>query len=109
MEDTKTIETPFKKFKVEIKTFLTAKDELEIEKIFYDAAVIKNGIVTEITGSKGEVIINTEKRMMEAAVVSINGEKEKIVEKLLNMAEQDYAFVKAEVEKIRDYTQVKKK
>ena len=107
--ETRTIETPFKKFKVEIKTYLTAKDEFEIERVLYDAAEIKGGVVSELKGSKGEVMINMEKKLMEKAVVSIDGEKENIIENLLDMPAQDYNFVKAEVDKIRNYAQIKKK
>ena len=54
-------------------------------------------------------MIGMEKKMMEKAVVSINGEKEKIVEMLLDMPARDYDFVKEEVDKMRSYVEVKKK
>jgi len=100
--ETKTIETPFQKAKVEIKTYLTAGDEQEIQKVLYDAAIIKNGAVEKIEGSKGEVMNNMERKLMEKAVVSINDNKDKIVERLLEMPSKDYDFVKDAVDKIRD-------
>lgn len=100
--ETKIIETPLQKAKVEIKTYLTAGDELEIQKVLYDVAVVQNGVITEIKGSQGEAMINMEKKLMEKAVVSINDSKEKIVERLLEMPSTDYNFVKLAVDTMRD-------
>lgn len=100
--ETKTIETPLKKAKVEIKTYLTAGDELEIQKVLHDVAIIKNGVIAEIEGSKGQVMIDMEKKLMEKAVVSINDSKDKIVERLLEMPSKDYDFVKSAVDTMRD-------
>lgn len=106
--ETKIIETPFKKFKVEIKTYLTAGDEHEIQKILHDSAEFAGGIVTDIK-SKGEVMINMEKKLMEKVVVKIDGETRDIVKRLWEMPAQDYDFVKSEVDKIRNYEESKKK
>lgn len=107
--ETKTIETPFKGSKVEIKTYLTAKEEQEIQRILFDSAEISQGVVSELKGSKGEVILNMEKKLMELAVVSIDDDKDKIVERLLDMPAQDYDFVKKEVDRMRNYSEIKKK
>ncbi len=106
--ENKIIETPFQKIKVEIKPFLTAGDEFEIQKVVYDSAEVMNG-VSGVTGSKGDIMKEMEMVLMDKAVVSINGKKENLRTELLSMAGVDYNFVKAEVDKIRDYEELKKK
>jgi len=107
--ETRTIETPFKKFKVEIKTYLTAKEEFEIQKIIWDSADTSGGVVSGVKGSTGDAMIAMEKKLLEMAVVSINGNKENIVETLLEMPSEDYDCVKGEIDKIRNYAELKKK
>ncbi len=114
MEETKVIETPFKKFKVEIKAYLTAEDEFEIQKIFTNAAEVIVGsdrktAEATITKGRGDVMVDAEKKLMERAVIKINGEARDIVKRLLEMPNHDYSFIKIEVDKIRDYENVKKK
>ena len=107
--ETRLIETPIKGFKVELKIYLTAEDEFEIQKILYDSAEISGGTVSNISGSKGDIMINMEKKLMEKAIVSIDGDKEKIIEKILQMPAKDYDFIKAEVDRMRAYEEIKKK
>ncbi|GAG02507.1 unnamed protein product [marine sediment metagenome] len=109
MDDVKTIETPIKKFKVEIKTYLTAEDEFEIKKVLYDAAEISGGTIQGMTGSKGDVMIGMEQKLMEKAVVKIDSEARDIWKRLLEMPSKDYDFIKKEVDKVREYDTVKKK
>ena len=106
---TKVIEIPIDKQKIEIKTYLTAREEQEIQKVLYDAAEISSGIVADMKGSKGEVMLNMERKLMEMSVVSIDGNNENIVEKLLDMRNTDYDFIKEEIDKIRLSEEVKKK
>lgn len=107
--ETKTFETPFRGFKVEIKTYLTAEDEFEIQKVMYNAAEIKGGVVADVAGSTGEVMKKMEEKVMEKAIVSIDGDKEKIIKRIWEMPAQDYDFIKAEIDKMRSYEDIKKK
>lgn len=107
--DTRIIETPFKKFKVELKNYLTARDEFEIQRIMYDSAEVKAGAIDSLKSSTGDVMIAMEKKILEKAVVSINDNSENVIEKLLDMPSQDYDFVRAEIDKIRKYADLKKK
>lgn len=102
--ETKIIETPFKKFKVEIKLHLTAGDEFEIQKVVYDASDAKG----ELKEKMGDVMLKMEKKLLETAIISIDGNKEDVPKRLLEMLPPDYNFVKAEIDKMRDYETEKK-
>lgn len=106
--ETKTIQTPIGKDNVTIKTYLTAKEEMEIQKILFDSAEISGGVVTNMSGSKSEVMFGMEKKLMEIAVVKINDDNKDIVNRLLDMRANDYNFVKEEIDKIRVSENVKK-
>jgi len=106
--ETKKIKTPISKQEIEIKTYLTAGEEMEIQKVLLNAVEIQQGVVSDIKGSKADIMIEMEKKLMELAIVSIDGKKENIVETLLNMRSSDYDKIKAEVDGIRVPREVKK-
>ena len=106
--ENKTIKTPFKGFKVEIKNWLNAEDEFEIQKVMWNKAEMSGGTVTDVKGEKGDIMIEMEKTLMERAVIKIDDEARDIWQRLLKMPSEDYDFIKIEVDKMRDYEQVKK-
>ena len=107
--ETRIFETPFKKFKIEIKTYLTAEDEFEIQKVMYNAAEIKGGVVSDVNSLTGDIMKKMEEKVIEKAIVSIDSDKERVIERIWKMPAQDYDFIKDEMDKMRNYEDVKKK
>lgn len=103
---TKIIETPIGKHKVEIKDWITGKDREFINEPMYSAVNTK----PQVIGGKPDVafgnfdinkfITESGHREIETFVVSIDGKKEKILDAVLGMHEDDTAFIKAEIEKV---------
>ena len=120
MEDTKVIETPTDKHKVEIKTWLSARDhraldkatvppEMEvkltsedIEKIKKDPS-LKGGIVPKEFVIKGKDAIDITKKeedtKISVAVISVDGEKGNMLDTILNFKKEDFEFILAEIDK----------
>jgi len=93
--------TPFIKHKVELKDFITGREANEIQKPVLDLKMNINAS----KGSEGEFSIGdiSEKmtdNMIKIIVVSIDGDKKDIVNRLKDMRNEDYKFVLREVEKV---------
>ena len=121
MEDTKTIETPTDKHKIVIKTWLTARDyraldesmmppEMEvkltaedIEKIRKDPSLREKIKPTEFVIKGKDAMDITKKEedsKVSAAVVSIDGSKDRLLERVLDFKKEDFEFVLAEIDKV---------
>lgn len=103
---TKTIECPISKAKIELKEWITGRDREYINEPLYGAVQTRPTMV----GGKPDVafgnidvksfVNESAHREIEKFVVSVNGSKEKILDTILNMHEDDTAFVKAEIDKV---------
>ena len=86
--ETKTIKTQSGR-EVVLRTFITARD-MRILKALYLAVAkfdVKGGEVFDVDAKKAEEIEN---KTLELVVVSVDGDKEGIVEKLLEFPSSDY-------------------
>ena len=99
--ETKTIETPISKHKVELKLWITGRDRRAIDSIYYaDLDIGMKGASPEIGGVKGNLFDKAQDKTLEVWVVSVDGSNEKIVDKVLDMNAEDFSFVITEINKI---------
>lgn len=104
--DTKIIETPLGKSKIEIKEWLTGRDRRALRAVYLNKSEMKMGTKEPEFALSGSLIEEAENKAIEIVVVSIDGKKEDILNKLLNMRDEDYEFV---MENINRITAEKKK
>lgn len=103
---TRTIETPVGKHKVEIREWISGRQREYINEPMYSAVDTS----TKVEGGKVNVgfpkvdvrqfITESEHREIETFVVSVDGKAEKVLDLVLDMNEEDTAFVKSEISKI---------
>lgn len=105
MQPTRIIETPVGKHKVEIKEWITGRDREYINEPMYTAVNTKPTVVAgkpDVSFGNFDVnkyLTESSHREIETFVVSVDGKKEKVLDAVLNMHEQDTEFVKAEIDK----------
>lgn len=100
--ETKIITTPVGKEKVELKSFITGREKRELKGVFL------RGMKLEMDGKKAksnqvdmEKLTNdTEDVALGVIVISIGGNKENILKRVLDMSSKDYDFIVAEVNKV---------
>lgn len=96
--ETKVIETPVSKQKVEIKTYLTGRERRALTNVFIGKVDFsQEGKVNNIDST---VLDKAQDLAWETVIVSVDGSNENIVDKVLDMRIDDYNFVIAEVNKI---------
>lgn len=101
--ETTTIETPLEKHKVELKKSLTGRDRRAIQSVYYEDLDIEvNQQAPEMKGIKGTVVNKAQDRTFETVVISIDGSKENIVDKILDMRDDDFDFIVKEINKITE-------
>lgn len=99
--DYKIIETPIAKDKIELKVWLTGGDRRAIDSILSDEMNISmSGPEMGVTGFKGSVMSKMQDKTFETVIVSINDSKENIVQRVLDMRDEDFDFVVEEINKI---------
>lgn len=100
----KQLETPIGKQKVEIKEWITGRDREYIDGSFLSGidarpAVHGKNMDMRIEKMDLEKLTNAAAhRAIEKFVVSVDGVKEKVVDLVLDMHEEDYAFVLAAID-----------
>lgn len=92
-----TIETPIDKHKVVLKLWITGGEARELRNVFLSK--IGFGEEKEKYNS-AEVANEAENKAIEMIVISIDGEIEGILDKILNMRSKDFNFVMKEINKI---------
>lgn len=104
--ETKIIETPKEKHKVEIKEWITGKERRALRDVFLSKMKMKGEGKAEMDESiiSSDLIKEMEDKAIEIMIVSINGKKDKILDKILDMKEEDYSFVVGEVKKVYEET-----
>ena len=108
--ETQTFMLPNSNVKVVTKTYATAKEAKEIQRIYLEKSKFKvvNGqpIIEDITaGVQDEV----ESKMIEILVISIGDSTEKLSEIALDLHSKDYNFLIAELNKLTSDEEAKKK
>lgn len=98
---TTTITTPFGNHKVELKTFVSGYDKEEIDDAFYNAFTEED---EKLTPTK-----RANRKSFERIVVSIDGNKDNIVTKILEMEANDYEAVVKKINEISEGPPAKKK
>ncbi|HEC65854.1 MAG TPA: hypothetical protein ENI23_11190 [bacterium] len=101
--ETKEIITPVSKQKVVVKTWITAGEDLEIRKAFYKSLKVKGvtaGDVAEFSDIDATILLEREKKAIEVVVVSVDGDKKDILDRVLGMRREDYLLVKVEITKV---------
>jgi len=98
-----------KKFKtttgveIELKTYLTGREIERLSDVFLANAELRGkGTEMEITGIKGSDFTRYMHKKIEMTVVSVNGQTENILDRILDLPGDDYRKVIAEVNKIAD-------
>lgn len=100
--ETKTIKTPSGK-EAKLKTYLTAGESKELSLVFlkgmkldYDSET-KKPIVKDISGS---LMNEAENKAIELLVVSFDGSKENILDRLLELRTDEFDFIMKEINEI---------
>lgn len=99
---TRKIKTPSGK-EAELKTYLTKGETKQLRDIFMRGMKVEVGengkpVVKEISGS---TMSEAEDKLIELALVSYDGSAEKILERLLDLAADEYDFILAEANKLQ--------
>lgn len=98
--ETKKITTPGN-HELELKTYVTGRESREIQNVYLDKMNLKqtqNG--QEIEGLKGSATGEAENKAIEIVAVSLDGENENIVDRILDLPVSEFNFIKAEINKV---------
>lgn len=94
------LKTPLGK-EVELKEYLTARERNELRNVYLSGMKIEaegeRPVIKEIPGS---IVEQAERKLIELAVVSYDGSRENVLERLLDSLPEEYDFVVAEANKI---------
>lgn len=91
--------TPVSKTKIVIKGWLTGREKRAIQAVYLNEASFK-GEAVEI---KGDLVAKAQDEAIRTVVVSVGevkGEPEKVLNALLDLHDEDYQFVVAEINKM---------
>jgi len=101
--------------KVELKTYITGRELEAIENVLYNG-IKTSAIIDNELNKKASVKLDTENflieqthKTIEMVIVSIDEQKENIVERTLDLKKDDYIFIIAEIEKVTNDKVEKKK
>lgn len=93
--------TPVNKVKVQLKDWITGRDEVEIQR---PITAIKFQIESSGKGAGeidvGEATEKSKRAAIEKVVISVDGKTEGILDLVLDMHKQDYLFVMKEIDKV---------
>lgn len=95
LEETKTLETPVGKQKVEFKAYLTGKDIRENRRMLVRLA-------DEGKAKSVDALDESENALISQIVLSVDGNKEGVLDTVLGMHAEDYNFV---LENVNDIAQ----
>lgn len=105
--ETKELKTPIDGHTVVIKTYLTGREYREIENVFLRQA--KVDVAGQTSGNfDGSVVKLAEDKLIEQAVVSVDGSSEDILNKVLDFKSGDTTFVVRELNDMK-YGEVESK
>lgn len=94
------IETPIGKHKIVLKTYLTGREQRAIEAVFLGS--VDWDVQTQTVKSKFTVQTAqlAENETIKQQVVSIDGKTENVLDLILDMRSEDFAFVKDQLQKL---------
>ncbi len=98
----KVVETPITKTKIELKPWITGAEAEYINSPMFDS--LDSGAISAQKPEvkiKSEIINSVNHRLLEKFVISLNGDKEDILNKVLNLPEQDTEFIYNEIAELR--------
>ena len=98
--ETYTVKTPVSNQEVVLKTYITGREKRALVNIFLSGDVSFDAAGKNVSGLKGDLVDKAENLALATVVVSVDGKADNVVDAILDMNYADYAFVKAEVEKI---------
>lgn len=108
--ETKVIETPKEKHKVELKTYITGREIRQVEQVFYeDIDVSLVGKTADIKSVNPNLMLKSQDKMIEMLVVSVDGEKDNLLQRVLDMHSNDYHFLLNEINKVSEGSGIDKK
>lgn len=98
--------TPKGDHKIVLKEYITGRDMRALKEIFLRVGKLDPAAET-VTDIKIEVANEAENKMLELVVISVDGEKEGILEKILDMPSEDMTHILEEVQKIAGFSKKK--
>ena len=101
--ETKTIETPSNQ-KVEIYTYITGGEHRQISNVFLEGMTFEVGEdgKPKSNAIHADLTSKAQDKTIELLVVSVNGEKEGVLEKVLNLPKVDFDSVVGELDKVQN-------
>lgn len=110
MRETKTIETPFSKDKIELLAYITGGDKRMLSNVLIDGGLNVDPVTQETKGVTSELINKAQDQAIKTVIVSINGLSDganiegsqpfSVVQKVLDMRNEDFEFVISEINKV---------
>lgn len=102
MQDTHTIETPISKKKVVLKGWITGREADELNNAMFEGVMVGQEDADspekiKIPASKS---ITQKQKKIQIYVVSVDGNTERAADKVMDMNEQDTAFVSEQIDEI---------
>jgi len=97
--ETKEIKTPIDGHKVEIKTYITGREQEQIDDILYRQLKVSAGTSVNVKELEASFITDQTHKLIEIMIVAVNDKKEKILDTILDMKRDDYKFVLVELNK----------
>ena len=99
--ETKIIETPIKKYKVELNTYITGFEKREISNAFLQNTKFQiDGESVKTQEMTADLANKAQDKTIKIVVVSINGNKEDVVNTIGNLPSLDYEFVMTEINNV---------
>ncbi len=97
------ITTPISKQVIELMAWLTGGEKRKITSAVIDNTTVSGKEMKEFV-LKGDVINKAQDVTFETVVINIDGNKENIVQSVLDMRSQDFDFIVSEINKITEDT-----
>lgn len=107
--ETKIIETPKGKQKVEIKTYITGREKRELTNVYLSGDMKFNADSKDIAGINANLMDKAQDLALTTIVVSIDGIKENILQTILDMRSEDSDFIFKSVDEVQKGDPEKKK
>ena len=95
------VKTPINKIKVELKSWITGRQQREIDNVAIASAEISiENNKPNISKIQASVARKIEDKSIEVVVVSVNDSTEKVLDAVLDMHSADYNFILEQVNKV---------
>jgi len=98
--ETKVIVTPVGKKEVVLKAYIIGREKRALTNVFLSGDLSFSVEGKNVQGLKGNLIEKAENLALETVVVSIDGKADKVLDTILDMHADDYAFIVASVNAI---------